>query len=267
MDPQAGEQKKKEKILIIEGDSTFGEALSSSLSNLGYVVSLYKNGDDGVKAIFDILPHLILVDVVLSGKNGYEILKMIQAEPMLKSIPLFLLSTQGVPVNIGQVPAGSVKEYILAFHSDTKEVVDKINAYFHHEAGNTNSISDTSPNMKKILWVEDDRLISNILSKKLVSSSFELIHAKNGEEAFNSLTKSRPNVIVLDLLLPGISGFDILKGIKDDPKYKDIPVMILSNLSKQSDMERAKILGAKKFIVKASSSLDQIAGEIAILCN
>ena len=67
--------------------------------------------------------------------------------------------------------------------------------------------------------------------------------------------------------MPGMSGFDILQKIKADPRLKDVPTMILSNLNKQTDIERAKILGAKKFLVKAAASLDQIVGEVKDLCS
>ena len=71
-----------------------------------------------------------------------------------------------------------------------------------------------------------------------------------------------PDIIVLDLLLPGMDGFDILQKIKMDSRLKKIPVMILSNLSKPGDLEKAKLLGATKFIVKAASSLDNIIEEV-----
>ena len=76
-----------------------------------------------------------------------------------------------------------------------------------------------------------------------------------------------PDAIVLDLLMPGMNGFDILQKVKNDPRLKDVPAMILSNLNKQSDIDRARILGAKKFLVKAAASLDQIVEEVESLCN
>jgi CheY-like chemotaxis protein len=112
------------------------------------------------------------------------------------------------------------------------------------------------------MWVEDDKLIGTILSKKLISSGFDLFHAKTGEEAIEALKDAKPDVIVLDLLLPGVGGFDVLQAINKDNGLRNIPVMILSNLSKPTDVERAKLLGAKKFLIKAATSLEQIVKEI-----
>ena len=121
---------------------------------------------------------------------------------------------------------------------------------------------------KKILWVEDDKLLGGILSRKMISYGCDLTLAKDGIDAFtylDTLKPTVPDVLVLDLSLPGMSGFDILKKFKDDPINAKVPVMILSNLNQSADLERAKILGAQKFLVKAAMSLDAIMHQIAEL--
>ena len=144
-------------------------------------------------------------------------------------------------------------------------MVDKVNRYFGHEA--VSSAPANRSGATKVLWVEDDKLIGTILAKKLIASGFDLFHAKSGEEAIEALKQAKPDVIILDLLLPGIGGFDVLQAVNRDSGLRGIPVMILSNLSKPSDLERAKILGAKKFLIKASTSLEQIVKEIKEMCK
>jgi CheY-like chemotaxis protein len=213
--------------------------------------------------MYDTMPHLILVDIDLPGIDGYSILEKKQAEPLLAKIPVFLMSTQGVPINMRDVPKDSVAEFIIALHADTGDIVEKIDRFFNHEAMSSQATApDAGGEKKKLLWVEDDKLIGTILAKKLVSAGFDLFHAKNGEEAMEALKASKPDAIVIDLLLPGMSGFDILQKINTDEVLKKIPCMVLSNLSKPSDIEKARILGAKKFLVKAATSLDQIVEEV-----
>lgn len=118
-----------------------------------------------------------------------------------------------------------------------------------------------------IVWAEDDKLISSILAKKFGASGFNVIHAKNGVEALEALKTVVPSAIVLDLLMPDMNGFDVLEKVRQDARLKDVPAMILSNLSKPSDIEKAKSLGAKKFIVKAAVSLDQIVAEVKGICK
>ncbi len=254
-----------EKILIIESDATVGQGLVTALQDDGFYPIWAKTGTEGLKMMFDLLPRLIFLDVTLPDIDGYEILEKKQAEPILAKVPVFLLSSQGEPINMQNIPQGSVTEFLMAIHSDPKDVLVKINALLR--PGRSASPVPSKGKEKKILWVEDDKLIGTILAKKIVSSGFELFHAKNGEEALEIIGHETPDVIVVDLLLPGMSGFDILQKIQMDPTKKSIPTMVLSNLSKPSDIEKAKVLGAKKFLVKAATSLDQIVAEIKELCN
>ena len=257
---------KKEKILVIESDAAFGERISDALKKEGYFVSLYKDGTEGMKAIYDTLPHLIVVDVFLNGSDGYEILDKKNREPLLAKIPVILISTQSSPIDMNRVPQGSVREFILDMHADTGEIVKAVDKAFGYAVAIPASPQESSKK-KKLFWVEDDKLIGTILAKKFIASGFELTHAQSGDEAMEMLKTAQPDVIALDLLVPGMNGLDILQKIKADPRLKDVPSMILSNLNKQSDIDRAKLLGAQKFLVKAATSLDQIVAEIKDLCK
>ncbi len=260
---------KNEKILIIEANSSFRDQFVSTLKSDGYDnVSAFENGESGLKGIYDVLPHLILLDIALPDIDGYQILEKKLAEPLLAKIPVFLLSAEGAPINMRNIPKGSVAEVIISLHASSKDILDKINHYFGHEISDPSAGAAADQSVKKkLLWVEDDKLIGTILAKKLMSSGFDLSHAKNGEEALSILTKIHPDLIVVDLLLPGMSGFEILQQVKMNKDLDNVPRMVLSNLSKVSDIDKARALGASKFLVKASTSLDQIVAEIKELAK
>ena len=259
---------KSQKIVIIENTESFGKQICDTLTKDGYNnVFLFKSGEEGIKGIYDILPHLILLDVVLPDTDGYHVLEKKQAEPLLANIPLFLLSADGVAINMHNIPQGSVTEVIISLHARAIDILNKINEYFGYESSISAESKNSSTNKSKLLWVEDDKLIGTILAKKMINSGFDLVHAKNGEEAMISLANRKPDVIIIDLILPGMNGFEILQKIKDDETMKGLPRIVLSNLSKSSDIEKAKSLGANKFLVKASTSLDQIIAEIKELCK
>ena len=116
---------------------------------------------------------------------------------------------------------------------------------------------------KKIMWVEDDKFLNDIISRKLSGTGCELMHVGSGEEAFAKIEEAIPDIILLDILLPGMDGYEILKKLKENPKSASVPVIILSNLGQKSDVERGKELGADKFLIKATVSLDEIISEIA----
>ena len=220
-----------------------------------------------MKSLYEIDPQLLILDVTLSDMDSYEFLDKKQNTPLIAKIPVFLVSSQGVPINMRRVPAGSVAEFMMALHSNGDDIVEKANRHFGHEAVSAVVAGGAGGSTKKpkILWVEDDKLIGTILAKKLVSSGFDLFHAQTGEEGLEALKQAIPDVIVLDLLLPGIGGFDVLQEINKDAGLRKVPVMILSNLSKPTDIERAKDLGAKRFLIKAATSLEQIVKEIKAL--
>jgi CheY-like chemotaxis protein len=112
---------------------------------------------------------------------------------------------------------------------------------------------------KRILLVEDDNFLSELLLKKLVDSQAAVDRAIDGEEAIIKV-KAGPkfDLILLDLMLPKIGGFEVMEAINADGKVKGTPIIILSNLGQKNDVERGVSLGAKKFLVKAILSLDEI---------
>jgi DNA-binding response OmpR family regulator len=120
-------------------------------------------------------------------------------------------------------------------------------------------------NDSTILLVEDDTFLIDILVQKFKSDGYDIIHAGDGETALKKVHENDPDLIFLDIILPGMNGFEVLKKLEDDDTVRDVPVAFLSNLGQKEDIEKGKRLGAVDFIVKANHSLDEIvnkAGEI-----
>ena len=111
---------------------------------------------------------------------------------------------------------------------------------------------------KLVLIVEDDALLAKVLEKRLAEEKFEVRVVEDGLEAVKVVEYLEPNLILLDLILPGLDGFGVLREIKQNPETAKIPVAVISNLSSISDVKSAKTLGAEEFFIKANSSLDQI---------
>ena len=118
---------------------------------------------------------------------------------------------------------------------------------------------------KKILWVEDDKFLVSILTKKLESHRAILSQAKTFDEAFSILDKDIPDLVILDVMLQGLDGYDILQKMKMSDRTKNIPVMMLSNLGQTGDIEKAKMLGADSYLVKASVTPEAIVKAIRSL--
>lgn len=115
----------------------------------------------------------------------------------------------------------------------------------------------------KILLVEDDPMVVRMYQRKLTMDGFDLTVAFNGEEGLKALAKYRPDIVLLDIMMPKMNGFEMLKRVKSDEKIKDIPVVILTNLGDRAeDVEKSKGLGANDHWVKANMSLKELVERI-----
>lgn len=114
----------------------------------------------------------------------------------------------------------------------------------------------------KILVVEDDLFMIDLLTRELKKASFEVVVAKTGREGVKMFSEEKPDLILLDIILPDLNGFDALREIRRMPEGHAAKVVILSNLGDESDKEEGKRLGALDYLVKANFSLPEIAEKV-----
>ena len=119
-------------------------------------------------------------------------------------------------------------------------------------------------NKPTILLVEDDPFLSSVLRMKLEKELFKVIRASDGDEALNFLTEQgvKPDLILLDLILPKKNGFEVLETIRQDPLLEKLPVIIISNLGQPSDIERGKALGVIDYFIKARLSVEELVNKV-----
>jgi CheY-like chemotaxis protein len=116
--------------------------------------------------------------------------------------------------------------------------------------------------MAKILIIEDDPLTARMYQTVFQFEGFDVDIARNGREGIEKLKRNKPTVVLLDIMMPKMSGIDVLEEIKANPKTKKIPVVVLTNLSRMEDAEKALELGAIKFIVKSENKPKQVVAQM-----
>jgi two-component system alkaline phosphatase synthesis response regulator PhoP len=116
--------------------------------------------------------------------------------------------------------------------------------------------------MKKILVAEDDSFLIQIYKIKIAKAGFDVRVAQDGEEVFTVLKDFTPDVILLDLIMPNKDGFETLKELKASDKWKNIPVIITSNLGQTEDMEKTKKLGAVDYVIKSDTPIQTIIEKV-----
>jgi len=116
--------------------------------------------------------------------------------------------------------------------------------------------------MKKILFIEDDSALQKTLGDTLRQEGYNLISALDGEIGLRMVQKENPDLVLLDLILPKLDGFEVLQRLKEDPKTKGIPIIILTNLERMEDIDRALELGASTYLVKANYTLEEVVEKV-----
>ena len=115
---------------------------------------------------------------------------------------------------------------------------------------------------RRILLAEDDRFLRKAAESALARSGYTVVTAVDGDEALARARDSAPDLILLDLIMPGRNGFDVLHALKSDAATKAIPVIVLSNLGQEGDVQRALSLGAVAYCIKANLSLQGLVRQV-----
>lgn len=247
------------KILIIEQDVFFGDLINQRIKKDGHQTLVINNGAVAVEQIKLYKPDLVLLDMDLTSADAYKILEDKGDIPAIASIPLLIISPSGDLNQIKKAVDYGVKDYIVKAQLNLEDLMVKINS---HLSKTTATVGGGALEGAHVMWIEDDQFLSDLISRKLAKQGCKLMFAGTGEDALKMLETQTPDIILLDILLPGINGFDVYEHMKTVDRLKNIPVIVLSNFSQQSQIDHAKQLGAARFLVKATIVLDDLVKEV-----
>ncbi|HQU07764.1 MAG: hypothetical protein B7X04_02555 [Parcubacteria group bacterium 21-54-25] len=271
-------------IFVVEDDTVLRTVLLEKLSQSGYLVEGAEDGSIALQKLHaGFRPDLILLDILMPHKNGMEVLEEMNGDQALKSIPVMIISNSGQPVEIERAKKLGARDFLIKAVFDPSEVLEKARVLLGEQIGQDVPKGETHVDLdydtahagsdaakartdgvvgQRALVVEDDKFLRDLFVRKLTTIGLDVRHAVDGKEAFSILEQWKPDIILLDLLLPDVDGFEILARLKKDERLAAVPVMILSNLGQQEDIDRAMHLGAKGFMVKANFNLEEIASRV-----
>lgn len=115
---------------------------------------------------------------------------------------------------------------------------------------------------KKILIIEDDKFLRELVTRKLSGEGFDIVEAVDGEDGMRKIKEKKPDLVLLDLILPGIDGFEFLSKAKEDPSVSSIPIIILSNLGQREEVDKGLKMGAADYLIKAHFTPGEIIEKI-----
>jgi len=229
-------EKKGIKILIVEDERSLIDLLVKKLDIEGYDVSYAYDGEEGLKMVDEVNPDLILLDIQMPKKDGYEVLESLNEQG--KKIPVIIISNSGQPVEIAKTKRLGAVDHLIKTEFSPEDVLKKVNKYLKSREGGSELVIDKlvarkDDNVKNlginVLLVEDDTFLREICSKKLVKEGYTVYEAMDGSQALQGVEEVVPDIVLLDIILPGIDGFQILHQMKisKNPKITKVPVKSL----------------------------------------
>jgi CheY-like chemotaxis protein len=201
-------------ILVVDDEPLSRELLASHLVGENFQTEIAGPGDDVLAKARQLQPDVITLDIIMPGKGGWMILSELKANPATARIPVVVVSI--VDDKKGALAMGAAECLVKPV---SKEVLLK--ALLRQLSG-----AKTGP--RPILVAEDDDAALTMISQVLSTAGYSPLLARNGQEAHDILWRVRVDAIVLDLVMPKMSGFELVRRIKENPRLREIPIFVLS---------------------------------------
>ena len=233
-------------VLVIDDDAEVREIIEQSISCDDITVVTATSAEEGLRLAHEIQPAAITLDVMMPDMDGWTVLRTLKADPSLREIPVVMLSMGNDKT--GGYSLGAT-DY-LTKPVDREQLLNTLSCYY--PAGET----------RPVLLVEDDADTREMMTRILLKSGREVIEADNGREALHLLSEIRPVLILLDLMMPVMDGFDFLLEMRTHAEWQDIPVIVLT--AKDLTEEDQRILNGRveQVFEKSAYSREQLLQHI-----
>jgi len=232
-------------ILVIDDDQTVCEVMARYLEREGFVVRTATGGREGLQLAHELHPAAITLDINMPDLDGWTVLAALKGDPKLADIPVVLVTIED---NRSRGYSLGATEYMTK-PIDRERLVRLLQGI-------------SSPIARKVLLVDDDEIMRESVRRVLEQEKWQVEGASNGRFALQHLTESCPDVIVLDLLMPEMDGFDFLVEMRQRPEWRDIPVLVLT--AKDLSAEDHKRLNGyvEQVMRKSASELSELLREL-----
>jgi two-component system cell cycle response regulator len=252
------------RILIIEDTEISLELMSYLLRTFGYTVQTAMDGEMGLESARSEPPDLILCDIQMPRMDGYEVARLVKADPALSHIPLVAVTAMAMVGDRERILDSGFQGY-LSKPIDPENFVASLEEFLHDglratprtpappavAPGPASGKTGPAPGRKHalLLVVDDSDMERWLLHSVFDPSGYEVLLAANVNEALPLARAMHPDLIICDVMMPGGSGFDMLAAVKADPVLKDKPVILITSMDAgPAERERALAAGAMRFI-------------------
>lgn len=237
-------------ILVVEDDPKLSRLISVYLSQAGYRVETAMDGEEAVKKARELQPFAITLDIMLPKKDGWEVLQELKAIPETRDIPVTIVSM--------------VENEELGFSLGAADYLVKpiSREALLESLGKHTFTTKVTKGRIKVLVVDDDPKIVEFLTAVLKNEGFDVASATNGEEGLRMALEEFPDLIILDLMMPKVSGFDVIRELRKHPAGRDIPIFVCTAKDLSRDEKEKLLADVSKVFQKGGMPREELIEEI-----
>lgn len=240
------------KVMVVDDDKDVACIISEYLQKKNYEVTVVNSGMDAIKKAAELMPDLITMDVLMPNIDGFSVTELIRQNPKTKDIPVVIISAvyekeKGYKVGVSD---------FLTKPFEAKQLYESIKKVERQQSDEMIK--------KKIMVVDDDPDIIALLTMSLRGENYIVMSAYDGLQAVSLIKKEKPDIILLDLMLPDTDGFEVIRKLKSDAETSDIPIVVITARNVE-DTARVIKMGAKQYLIKPftmKSMLNELDGII-----
>lgn len=238
---------RKDRVLVIEDDANAYELISSALHSGGFLSIRARHADEALRLARETKPIAITLDLVLPGADGWEVLKQLKSDESTRQLPVVIISMVD---NRDLGLALGADDYFIK-PVDRPRLLERLRQFRSGDNGRP-----------RLLVIDDDNDIHALLDEDLSPLGYAIVNAYSGDEGLRAAVEATPDVIILDLMMPNMSGFEVADALKDDARTANIPILVLT--SREVTREDRELLHSKvtSFVQKGRSAREQLVREL-----
>ena len=262
-------------LVVFGGNVQIINALERMLLFAGSNVHAYSSGEKGLSAAKTLHSDIIIFEDTADDVSAGEVVSALQEDLVTRDIPLIIIGDEKSFEDYKMLCTHGVQKYVSRANFDVMQVILLIEAIllktpnspdtdqlFDFSESDTNVTRTNAQHLLKLLVVEDDPLLRNLLSIRLEKSNIQYHFCHSGLDAVKLMLEYKPTVVLLDLMLPGKNGMEVLAEIRSNSDIASTPVIIFSNKDDDAERAKASALGVSDFLVKATTDLSTLIGLI-----
>ena len=243
----------------------------------GYAAVVAADGEEGFLLAKKEQPDLVLLDLILPKLDGFKVLAKLRQEPSTKKIKVFILSNLGQSDEVDKGMKAGADGYFIKANLTPSQLLEKVNVIFNNqsEAVKSKKIIHNEnfehqlieKKSAKILLIEDEEAIISMYKLCFDKQGFQIEAARNGVWGLKLARQKKFDIILLDMVMPAMNGYEAIKALKADSNTKDVPIIILSNSAQDGDIKEAKKIGATLCLLKSMITPAKLVQEVEKILN